>query len=196
MKNILLYIGLLLTTLASAQRYEILSGKLENLKGIPEYNVTFDYSEIKIHGYDTEEAYLKDKMRKREHVSGKAEKFREDWFADRTKLYEPAFIEYFNKLFKKGEIKVAQNASVKYTMNIKTTWVYPGYNAGTAIEPSKISAIITVSETANPNNILVSLAFDKAIGLEHELGNGLGDRISWAYEKLAKNMAIQLKRFL
>jgi hypothetical protein len=196
MKKALLLISLLTSIFSFAQRYEIVSGDLKNLKGISEYNVTFDYSEIKIHGYDTEEDYLKDKMKKRENVSGKAEKFREDWFADRNRLYEPAFIDYFNKLFKKGEIKVVQNPEAKYTMKVKTTWIYPGYNAGTAIEPAKISAIITVSETANSNNILVSLSFDKAIGLEHELSNGLGDRISWAYEKIARNLAIQMKRVL
>ena len=82
-------------------------------------------------------------------------------------------------------------------MDIKTTWIYPSYNAGTAIEPAKISATITVKETANPTNIIVAIKFDKSLGLEHELNDvSLGDRIAWAYEKLAKNMTIQLKRFL
>jgi hypothetical protein len=187
---------LLLSISASAQRYELLSGDFKNLKDINEYNAVFDYSQVKIHGYDTEEEYLTDKMKKRENVEGKAEKFREDWFAYRANLYEPAFINYFNKVFKKGEVKVGQNPEAQYTMNIKTTWIYPGYNAGTAIEPAKISATFTVYETANPQQILLSVGFDKSIGLEHELGNTLGDRISWAYERLAKNFTIQLKRVL
>jgi len=187
---------LLVTATLSAQRYDLLSGEFEQLKDIKEYNVVFDYSAIKIHGYDTEEEYLADKMKKRENVAGKAEKFRTDWFAYRADLYEPAFINYFNKVFKKGEVRVGKNPEAKYTMGIKTTWVYPGYNAGTAIEPAKISAIVTVYETADPQHILLSVGFDKSIGLEHELGNTLGDRISWAYERVAKNFTIQLKRFL
>jgi len=183
-------------SLLTAQRYEIKSGKLENLKGITEYNVTFDYSQINVNGYKTEAEYLEDKMKKREKVEGKAEKFKEEWYANRKNMYEPAFINYFNKSFKNGEIKVAENPAAKYTMEISTTWVYPGYDAGTATEPAKISAIVTIKETENPGNVLLSIAFDKSIGLKHDIGNSLGDRISWAYEKIAKNLTIQLKRFL
>src|SRR6187402_1646795 len=96
-------------SLLTAQRYEIKSGKLENLKGITEYNVTFDYSQINVNGYKTEAEYLEDKMKKREKVEGKAEKFKEEWYANRKNMYEPAFINYFNKSFKNGEIKVAEN---------------------------------------------------------------------------------------
>lgn len=196
MKKTILLVLLFWATSICAQRFDIQSGNLISLKGITQYNVAFDYSEIRIHGYQTEEEYLQDKMKKRENVEGKAEKFREDWFAYRTQLYEPAFINYFNKSFKKGEIKAGFLSEAKYTMTIKTLWVYPGYNAGTAIEPAKITALITVKETLNPENVLVSILFEKSIGLEHDLGNTLGDRIAWGYEKLAKNLAMQLKRFL
>ena len=91
-------------SLITAQRYEIKAGKLENLKGITEYNVTFDYSQIVVNGYKTEAEYLEDKMKKREKVEGKAEKFKEEWYANRKNMYEPAFINYFNKSFKNGEI--------------------------------------------------------------------------------------------
>lgn len=196
MKNKIAFILLVLVASANAQRYDLLSGDFKNLKSITEYNVVFDYKDITIHGYQTEEEYLADKMQKREKVEGKAEKFRDDWFAYRSDLYEPAFIKYFNNVFKKGEVKVAQNPDAKYTMLVKTTWVYPGYNGGGAIEPAKISAVINVYETADPTKLLLSVGFDKSIGLEHELGSTLGDRISWAYERLAKNFTIQLKRFL
>lgn len=86
----------------TAQRYELLEGDLKNLKGISEYNITFDYSNMKVHGYETEEAFLNDKMEKRSNVEGKAEKFRKEWFSDRENRYEPQFIAYFNKRFAKG----------------------------------------------------------------------------------------------
>ncbi|MFT3793734.1 hypothetical protein [Flavobacterium sp.] len=187
---------LLIATGTQAQRYEILSGDMKKLEGITDYNITFDYKGMTVHGYATEEEYLADKMKKREKHEGKAEKFKEDWFANRENLYEPAFINYFNGVFKKGEVKVGKNPEAKYTMEVKTTWVYPGYDAGTDTEQAKISAIVTVRETANPTNVLVSIAFDKSIGLSHQIGNSLGDRISWAYERIAKNFTIQLKRYL
>lgn len=118
---------LLVSVQLSAQRFDLLSGDFKNLKGIAEYNVVFDYANLTVHGYKTEADYLEDKMKKREKVAGKAEKFQEEWYANRKNLYEPAFINYFNKSFKQGEIKVSQNPEAKYTMEIKTTWVYPGY---------------------------------------------------------------------
>lgn len=193
--NKIVWLLLLVGAQLSAQRFELLKGELKNLKGISEYNVTFDYSDLTVHGYNTEAAYLEDKMKKREK-SGKAEQFKQEWYANRKNMYKPAFINYFNNVFKKGEIRVGENPSAQYTMEIKTTWVYPGYDAGTDTEPAKISAIVTVIETANPANVLCSIAFEKSIGLSHEIGNSLGDRISWAYEKVAKNLTIQLKRFL
>ncbi|MGK4568444.1 hypothetical protein [Flavobacterium sp. 3HN19-14] len=190
------FLLLLIAGSVSAQRYETISGDFKNLKGITEYNVTFDYSKIVVNGFNSEAEYLDDKMRKRENVPGKAEQFKEEWYANRENMYKPAFISYFNKGFKDGEVKVGENPSAKYTMDISTTWVYPGYNAGTATEPAKISVIITVKETANPGNVLLAISFDKLLGLKHDLGNTLGDRISWAYEKVAKNFTIQLKRFI
>ncbi len=190
-----IFMMLLVTSAVFSQRFDIQSGSLISLKGITQYNVTFDYSDIKVHGFETEEAFVREKMKKREE-KGRDEEFKAEWFESRGRLYEPAFINYFNKSFKKGEIQVGILPEAKYTMQVKTIWVYPGYNAGTAIEPAKITALITVKETLNPDNVLVAVLFEKSIGLEHELGNTLGDRISWAYEKLAKNLSMQLKRFL
>jgi hypothetical protein len=192
-KTLLLF--LLFTSVIFAQRYEVLSGKLKNLKGISEYNVTFDYSDLKVYNFDTEEAYLAEKMDKRKDKEGKAEKFKENWYSDRTNKYEPKFITYFNERFESGEVKVNKNDALQYTMSVKTTWIYPGYTLG-KVEPAKISAIITVFETQNPNNILVQLEFDKAIGIGGELTHDQGYRIAGAYEKLAKNMVMQIKRFL
>ncbi|ESU23753.1 hypothetical protein FEDK69T_11600 [Flavobacterium enshiense DK69] len=191
MKKIFFFLMLLVSTIVPAQRFELLEGDLKNVRGINAYNVTFDYSQMKVHGYETEEAFLTDKMSIRK--GDKAEKFKEEWFSDRENRYEPSFIAYFNKRFPNGEIKVEKNPEVKYTMNVSTIWVYPGY----VVEPAKISAIITISETGNPQKILAKLQFDKSIGLEENQYNGhRGDRMAGAYEKLAKNMVIQLKRFL
>lgn len=52
-------------------------------------------------------------------------------------------------------------------------------------------------ESGNPQNVLLVVDFKRSIGLE--LGTfdfDQGYRIAGAYEKLAKNMAMQLKRLL
>lgn len=190
---------LLIAVTVQAQRYNILSGKLKNLEGIKSYNVTFDYTDLQIHGFESEEAYVQHKVDNRiKHGDpDKAERFEKTWRTDRSEKWEPGFIKYFNDVFKEGEISVARNPELKYTMHIQSKWIYPGYGAVVAAEPAKLTAVITVSETANPANVLLVIEFEKLIGFEKSsFVFNLGDRISAAYEKLAKNLTIQLKRFL
>lgn len=178
---------------ASAQRYKIISGSLGNLKGISEYKVTFDYSNLKVADFETEEAYLDEKMEKRQDRENKAQLFKKSWYDDRTDKYEPKFIEYFNNRFENGQLKIGKESSSKYEMNIKTTWIYPGY----VIEPAKLTAIITITEIGTAKPALLSITFEKVIGIEDNAYNGdQGYRIAGAYEKLAKLFTIQLKRIL
>lgn len=182
-----------ISTLGFSQRFKVLSGDLKNLKEISEYNIAFDYSELVVHGYESEEEYLAEKMEKRSGEQWKAEKFKEDWYADRENKYEPSFISYFNERFKKGEIKVEKNELLKFSLTVKTIWVYPGYTLA-AVEPAKISAVLTFFETQKPENILFQIEYDKVIGISKELTYDQGNRIAGAYEKLAKNIVMQLKR--
>jgi len=193
MKKSVLLLLLLFSFHGFSQRFTVLSGNYKNLKGISQYNVTFDYKNLKVHGFETEADYINEKKIKRSNKEGKAEEFEKDWYEARKKQYEPAFISYFNKKFEKAEVVCSENTELQYTMNVKTTWIYPGYFA----EPAKISAIITFTETKNPDNVLFSLEYEKSIGYEDGDFNGrLGNRITGAYEKLAKNITLQLKRLL
>lgn len=104
---------------ATAQRFDVLSGDFKALKDIAEYNVIFDYEGMAIHGYESEEAFVKEKTEKRS--AEKAEKFAKAWFADRSEKYEPRFIDYFNSRFEDGRVKAARNPQAQYTMLVKTT---------------------------------------------------------------------------
>ena len=193
MKKSLLFLLLLFAFQGFSQRFTVLAGDYKNLKGISQYNVTFDYTNLKVHGFETEADYINEKKLKRKDKEGKAEEFEKEWYESREKQYEPAFIAYFNKKFEKGEVVCSKNSELQYTMNVKTKWVYPGYFS----EPAKISAIITFTETKNPSNVLFSLEYEKSIGYEDGDFNGrLDNRITGAYEKLAKNITLQLKRLL
>lgn len=200
MKKGLLILIFIISSSVFSQRYTILSGNLKNVKDISEYNCIFDYKDIQVNGFDSEEAYLKEKIEKRKNynngkdINGKAEKFEKEWYEDRENKYEPAFINYFNKMLEKENVKATKNPEAKYSMNIKTIWIYPGYELA-KVEPAKISAIITIYETANPTNSILSIQFDKAIGIVKDYRKQ-GDRITGAYEKLAKNLTLQMKRFL
>src|SRR5690606_36779073 len=108
--NRLLLIALLFsTTIVFSQKSKVEEGDWKNLKGITAYNLEFDYSNLEIPKYDSEEAFLEDKMAKRDEKDAESgEAFRKSWFADREDRYEPKFIESFNKRFENGEIKVGK----------------------------------------------------------------------------------------
>lgn len=185
------------STLAFSQKLDVTSGNIKNLKGITEYQLEFDYTDLQIPKYDSEEAFLEEKMQKRdEKEAGMGENFKENWFADRENRYEPKFIESFNKRFKNGDVSVGKDkANAQYIMKIHTTMMYPGYNVGVWRENSKIEATISVYEVANPNTVLFSGNYTKIEG-NGAFGNDYnsGYRISEAYAKLAKEFAFYIKK--
>ena len=181
-----------------AQIVTLLSGDFKNLKGISEYNVRFDYDGLTVDRV-SEEQFLIDKMKKREG-NGKDIEFKKNWFADRENKYEPKFVESFNKRFKKGAVKAAENlAGAKYTMNIKTIWIHPGFNIGIMHNSSLLHTIVSVVETSNPSNVLYSAKYERVSGKGVFTPIGIMDynsgyRISEGYAKLAKTIAAQINK--
>lgn len=196
-KQLTIILVLFCTSFVFSQKAKVLEGDFKSLKGITAYNLEFDYANLEIPKYDSEEEFLKDKMKKREDKNpGSGEEFKKSWFADRENRYEPKFIESFNKRFDEGQIKVGKDlAGAEYTMKIKTTFMYAGYNVGVVRQNSKIDAIISVYKTGEPNNMLLSVKYTKAEG-NGAFGNDYnsGYRISEAYAKLAKTLAAHIKK--
>ncbi len=191
MKKILILAIFMVTTFSFAQKAK--EGNIKALKGISEYTLIFDYENLKVHK-DSEEDYIAEKMAKREEKhpgEGRGEKFQKSWLADRENLYEPKYIESFNKRFDDQEVKVGKDLeTAKHTMKVKTTWIYPGYNIGITKQPSKVNATIIVYETANPDTILYSGEFKNQPGSTFGGGDyNTGIRIAESYAKLAKSVA-------
>tara|TARA_R110000787_G_scaffold13189_4_gene41726 strand:- start:18303 stop:18908 length:606 start_codon:yes stop_codon:yes gene_type:complete len=193
MKNLFTLIVLLLsTTLLVAQKTKINEGKFSNLKGITEYNLVFDYTDVQIPKFKSEEDFLQDKMAKRdEKEPGTGEKFKIDWFDDRHEQYEPKFEVSFNKRFEEGEVKVGKKlSSAAYTMKIHTTSLYSGYNIGISRKNANINAVISVYKNDAPDQLLLKVSYTKAegggaMGYDYDTGY----RISECYAKLAKTFA-------
>ncbi|SCY58603.1 hypothetical protein [Flavobacterium caeni] len=191
MKKLILVAMMLASVAGFSQK--VTSGSFKNLKGIPEFSLVFDYEGLTVEKFKSEEEFLADKMKKREE-KGTGEDFRSSWFADRQNRYEPKFIESFNKRFK-GNVKADKNlASAKHTMTVKTTYINPGFNVGVVRNDAKINVTITVTETANPSNVLLSVNYDRVHG-EGAMGYDFnsGYRISEAYAKVAKELASDIK---
>ena len=197
MKKQLMLVALLLcTAMMFSQKVKVTQGDFKNLKGISAYNLEFDYSNLSIPKYDSEEEFLADKMAKRDEKDPEAgEKFKESWFADRENRYEPKFIESFNKRFDEGEIKVGKDIGAEYTMKIHTTMMYAGYNVGVMRQNSKIEATVSVYKTGEPNNVIFSGDYTKVEGsgaMGYDFDSGY--RISEAYAKLAKEIAANIRK--
>ncbi len=193
MKKTIYLVAVLFTTLTFAQKMKVQEGNIKNLKGIAKFELQFDYTDVEIPKYKSEEAFLEDKVAMREEKEeGSGEKFKKSWFSDRAEKYEPKFIESFNKRFKKAQVVVSKD-DADYIMHIHTTFLYAGYNVGIVRQNSKVSAIITVSKKSEPNKVLLKGKYN------YVQGNGAfgfdfdsGYRISEAYAKLAKNMAVYI----
>lgn len=185
--KLIIIISIVFTSFSYSQRYQIYEGSFENLNNINSFKVEFNYENIQVNGFESEEDFLIEKMEKRKSDPEKAANFRRDWFSNREQYYNPAFINYFNNYFKKGERKIVVDS--QYLMKVNLTWIYPGY----AIEPAKLSATIDFIDTTNSKKLLV-IHFEKVIGIEKKtIEINEHDRITGAFEKLAKNLAIQLK---
>ena len=191
MKNIFIIAFLLITTSLVAQKANVTKGDWKDLKGITEYTLEFDYSDLEIPKYDSEEDFLADKMAKREEKEpGTGEQFKESWFSDREEYYEPRFIETFNDRYKDGAVKVDRDlGSADYTMKVHTTFIYPGYNVGVVRKNSKIEVTIDVFKNDSPDNIIFSVDYTKVEGA----GNGgydfnSGQRIADAYIILSRRL--------
>ena len=196
-KQLSIILLLFCTSFMVAQKAKVKEGDWKNLKGITKFNLVFDYSNLEIPKYDSEEEFLKDKMQKREEKKkGDGERFKKSWFADRENRYEPKFIESFNKRWKKNEVEVEKDLTdAEYTIKVHTTFMYAGYNVGVVRQNSKIDAVLSVYKNDAPDTIIFKVKYTRAEG-NGAFGNDYdsGYRISEAYAKLAKTFAAHLKK--
>ena len=196
MKKSIVLAFVMVSSIAIAQKPKITDGDIKNLKEITVYNLEFDYTDVQIPKFDSEEDFLADAMQEREEKeAGAGEKFKESWFGDREERYRPKFTESFNKRFDDGAVSVGVNPDAKYTMMIHSTRIYAGYNAGIVRKNAEIDATLTVFETANPDNKLFVGEYTKVQGmgaLGYDFNSGF--RISECYAKLAKTFAQYLKK--
>lgn len=192
MKKYLFYLIFLVTITTFSQKIEIIEGDIKNLKNIGQFNLEFDYSNIEVVNFESEEEFLKVKAALREEKEkGKGEAFKNKWFEDRNKYYHPKFIESFNKRFRKEKVKVFEvNEVAKYIMKIHTTKIYPGYNVGVWHEKSVLEAEIIVYAKNEPNKILFRGKYKNVGGFKSMQAE---TRISGCYARLAKNIAFYIQ---
>ena len=197
MKNLItILVVLFSTTIMFSQKVKVTEGSFKNVQGISSFNLDFDYSDLMVPKYDSEEEFLADKMKKREEKKpGDGERFRKAWFSDREAKYEPKFIESFNKRWGDGEVKVGMDVGSEYTMKVHTTLMWAGYNVGIVRKNAKIEATISIYKNDDPSKLLVSANYTKVEGggaMGYDFDAAL--RIGEGYAKLSKTLAKNIRK--
>ncbi len=176
-----------------AQKGDVLEGSWESLKNTSTFDLEFDYSNVQIPDFDTEEDYIKQKMKDKEaDEPGTGEAWKEAWFGDRQAHFEPKFVESFNK---RGDEKVGKDFNdAGYIMKVTTTRQYNGWNVGVMRKSARIDATISVFKKGETKPLL-SVAYEDVKG-----GDAMGydfathTRVAEGYAKLAKSFAKDLKK--
>ncbi|WP_432412786.1 hypothetical protein [Rasiella sp. SM2506] len=186
-------IMLLCSVALLAQKGDVLEGSWKSLKDASKFDLEFDYSNVQIPDFDTEEEYIKQKMKDKEaDEPGTGEAWKKRWFDDREAHFEPKFVESFNK---RGDEKVSKKYdNAPYIMKITTTRQYNGWNVGVMRKAARIDATISVYKRGETKSLL-SVAYEDVKG-----GDAMGydfashSRVAEGYAKLAKSFAKELKK--
>lgn len=204
MKHLSLFL-ILFSTILFSQGGEIIEGDFTNLKGISVYNLIFDYSNVKIPYYDTEEDFLSSKVEEYEGIEdGKGEQFKKDWFSDREKYFEPEFIERFNYYLKKGNIKVGKNldhvdytnlVSVDYVMKIQPINFYTENTNEDLSSNSEITANISIYHINEPDHLLLKVRYDD-VNAKPSMSNNQAIIVSKSFGQLGKLLALDIRKSL
>ncbi len=173
-----------------------IEGNPKALSEISTYDLVYNYSDIKIPKFKTEEVFLEKKAKAlEEKKAGSGEEFKKSWFLNRKERFEPRFIESFNKRFINKEIVVGENEA-EYAMKIHTTWMYPGYGVfATRHYRAELTADIYIYKKPNPEDIILKMTYKRIPG-GSPLGVDFysGYRITECYAKLAKELAKYMKK--
>jgi hypothetical protein len=181
-----------------SQKVELISGNPQLFKEVKYYYLTFDYSDLQVGKYGSEQAYIdymKDDAEKRK--KGSSENWLNNWLADRTNLYQPKFIELFNNYIGNKNIKIYTNLTdQKYELNFHTKFIELGFNKNGKSAPALVNAIVTISDINNRENSLVISLTDipgKEIFGSYSPNNR---RIEEAYGKCGKELAQYMSRVI
>jgi hypothetical protein len=168
------------------------SGDLAFLKSEKKINLQYDYSTLKVGAYNSEEDFVKDKVKDlNEKEKGKGDKWRQSWDNAKNVRYKPKFEELFNKGMAKINISASEGAAAaKYTLIVKNTFIEPGFNVGVMKKPAFANFEFVFIETANPQNKVAELYLNNVIGSQ-AMGYDfdVDSRVAESFAKAGKMLA-------
>ena len=180
----------MLSVQAMAIKFKVLEGNMDAVKNETQLNVIYDYSKMGVGKFDDEAEYIrKKKADYNEKESGRGDAWAKAWKADRTKRFEPAFEDLFNK--HSSKTKVGNFAAAKYTLIFKTTFTEPGFNVHVMRKNASIDGEFWIVETANQANVIAKVQMSGAPGrtfggYDYDTGARLEESYAMAGKSFAK----------
>ena len=178
------------------QEIEILSGSAKYFKKASCYFIQFDYSDLKIGGYENEAAYIAYMREDAELRRKSADEWEQKWFDDRKTVFEPKFLELYDK-YAGSKIKLDQKTKEqKFVLKLHTQFIEIGFNRNFKESPTYINVIVTISDKNSTEEPLV-ISMKYVIGKE-AMSSYSADfrRIEEAYAKCGKELARYMKKVI
>lgn len=186
----------MLVTFVQAQKMRIVSGNYDFLKDQKELNLVMDYSNVTFYKENMNEAAYISKREKDILNAGKplteVEDWKNDWEYSKKVSFSEKFIASMNK--NSSIITSLNNTDAKYTLYVKTVWIYPGWYAGVMTQPAKVNTILRFVETADNNVVLMEIESKEAPGDNFVGVPNNNDRIAEGYAKTAKTLAKKISK--
>ena len=184
---------LLLTGITFAQDMNVVKGNFDFIKNQKEINIEFDYSNFTMMKENkTEKQYVEERTAElNEKYKGNGNIWQKKWYSAKELIWTPKFLELINVVLQKEkkDLNFQEGLNTPYTLIVKTTWLYPGWDAGIMKQPAKVSTNLKFVETANKSNVLLEITSEEAPG--DQWGNNFSNesRLGEGYAKTAKSLA-------
>lgn len=172
---------------AHAQKVKLLDGSLDALNSEEKLNLEYDYSDMGVGKFESEEDYLaKKKADYDKKEPGRGDQWESSWKADRKNRFQPQFEELFSK---HSGMTAGNIPNAKYTLIFKTTYTEPGYNVYVTRKNAEIDGEALLVETANKSKVIARMSVLNCPGRTFG-GNDYdtGERIQEAYAVAGKGL--------
>jgi hypothetical protein len=199
--NYVILTGLfLLSGIHSFAQCKLTSGDISVLKGQEEVNLQFDYSNMAVGKFKTEDAYVDSKKADlNKHKAGSGDDWAEKWKNDKTEKYQPGFERGMNMVFERFNFKARENAvTAKYTLVVHTTFLEIGTSSVVSYgfgpvghKEAYISVSVDLVETENPSKVLATIEMKKE-NTEYQgtwSDVDTGSRVQGSYQRAGEDLA-------
>ncbi len=183
-----LFIFICISMNLKGQEIRLRSGDLQPLKKEKKINLSYSFDKLVIGELKSEAEYIAKKIKEHNDAEpGKGDKWLSEWHDNKVLLFERSFELSLNKMLKKHGVLAEKNGqSAKYTMNINTIFIEPGWSGWAfAHKNSEIDLEVTIYATQDKEKTIGKISIH-SLGAADDHSSTSGIRISSAYAAAGK----------